>query len=76
MAGEEIDGNEQLSGTDGVLVVGIEDAEIVLRPVAGDGGELRFSAADPHGLPIDGGLPSAGRERAAQRSFDLPIGFI
>jgi hypothetical protein len=40
VAGDDIEGDEQISSPDEVLVMGIEDAEVVLRAVVGGGGDF------------------------------------
>lgn len=40
VAGDDIEGNEHFTGTDEVFVVGIEDAEVVLRAVVGGSGDF------------------------------------
>lgn len=39
-AGNHIEGHEGIAGADDVLVVGIEDAEVVSRPIVGGGGDF------------------------------------
>jgi len=40
VAGDDIEGDEQIAGPDEILVVGIEDAELVLRAVVGGAGDF------------------------------------
>ena len=40
VAGDNIEGEEQITSPDEILVVGIEDAELVLRAVVGGAGDF------------------------------------
>lgn len=55
VAGDDIEGDEQIAGADEVFIVGIEDAEVVLRAVVGGRSDLGETEGGEPGVDFPGG---------------------